>query len=173
MEPRRWEEVAHLYEEARMCPPSERSAYVAEAAAGDDDLRQEVESLLKQDVSRAGVLEQVACDAALLQAPAQRMPATIGPYRIVRMIGEGGMGIVYEAEQEHPRRAVAVKLLRAGVARPELLRPANLIIRPINTRARVWTRQIGRNEDTLVLALQIRNAHARRSRVRRSFSPLR
>ena len=46
----------------------------------------------------------------------------IGRYRIVRMIGEGGMGVVYEAEQDNPRRTVALKLLKAGLARPELLR---------------------------------------------------
>jgi tetratricopeptide (TPR) repeat protein len=122
MEPGRWEEVARLYEEAIQRPPLERGAYLAEATL-DDDLRREVESLLRQDVSRMGVLEQVAQDAALLRAPADQLtPATIGHYRIVRLIGEGGMGIVYEAEQDQPRRAVAVKLLKAGLGSPELLR---------------------------------------------------
>jgi tetratricopeptide (TPR) repeat protein len=46
----------------------------------------------------------------------------IGRYRIVRLIGEGGMGAVYEAEQEQPRRTVALKVIKPGMASPELLR---------------------------------------------------
>ena len=50
--------------------------------------------------------------------PTCPLPANIGPYRVVRMLGEGGMGIVYEAEQESPRRIVALKLLKPGFANP-------------------------------------------------------
>lgn len=50
------------------------------------------------------------------------LPTHIGKYRIVRVIGEGGMGTVYEAEQDSPRRTVALKVIRAGVANARLLR---------------------------------------------------
>jgi tetratricopeptide (TPR) repeat protein/predicted Ser/Thr protein kinase len=46
----------------------------------------------------------------------------IGRYRILRLIGEGGMGVVYEAEQDQPRRTVALKVIKPGLASPELLR---------------------------------------------------
>ena len=49
-------------------------------------------------------------------------PDRIGPYRIVAVMGEGAMGIVYEAEQERPRRRVALKIIRPGVATPAMLR---------------------------------------------------
>lgn len=56
------------------------------------------------------------------QAAARRLPVSIGHYRILRLIGEGGMGAVYEAEQDQPRRTVALKVIKAAWASPELLR---------------------------------------------------
>src|SRR6266536_6563340 len=61
-------------------------------------------------------------DAAEAMRSGSWLPSTIGPYRIVRMIGAGGMGAVYEAEQEHPRRRVALKVIKPGFAGPGLLR---------------------------------------------------
>ena len=49
-------------------------------------------------------------------------PKNIGPYRIVGVIASGGMGVVYEAEQEHPRRVVALKVLKRGLTSPSALR---------------------------------------------------
>src|SRR5881392_3874367 len=46
----------------------------------------------------------------------------IGRYKITRLIGEGGMGAVYEAEQDQPRRTVALKVIKPGLASPALLR---------------------------------------------------
>ncbi len=48
------------------------------------------------------------------------LPASVGPYRVLRVLGEGGMGTVFECEQEQPlRRRVALKLIRAGMASAE------------------------------------------------------
>jgi eukaryotic-like serine/threonine-protein kinase len=58
--------------------------------------------------------------AGVARAPA-RHPAAIGRYRILRLVGEGGMGSVYEAEQEQPRRIVALKVIKPGLAEPDLL----------------------------------------------------
>ena len=55
-------------------------------------------------------------------APNQSYPERIGPYRVLALIGEGAMGIVYEAEQERPRRRVALKIIRPGVSTPTMLR---------------------------------------------------
>ena len=49
-------------------------------------------------------------------------PAVIGHYAILRLIGEGGMGAVYEAEQKHPRRTVALKIIKAGMSDTESIR---------------------------------------------------
>src|SRR5215831_1152755 len=62
-------------------------------------------------------------DARSLQTSATAPGHTvIGRYRILRLIGEGGMGAVYEAEQDHLRRTVALKIIKPGLASPELLR---------------------------------------------------
>ncbi len=54
--------------------------------------------------------------------PGASAPFQVGRYRVVCLIGEGGMGAVYQAEQDHPRRTVALKLIKAGLASPSLLR---------------------------------------------------
>src|SRR5262249_16016080 len=55
-------------------------------------------------------------------AGAPRLPPHLGRYRPIRLLGEGGMGTVYEAEQDSPRRTVALKVVRPGLASPELLK---------------------------------------------------
>ena len=116
------DQIAQLYLAACDRDASRRSAFLAAASDCDEELRREVESLLQQDVSSAGVLERVAQQAAAIVTPDQPMPATIGRYRILSRVGEGGMGIVFEALQDHPHRSVALKVIKAPLASPELLR---------------------------------------------------
>ena len=60
--------------------------------------------------------------ASMVTGIEEPAPARIGRYRILRLLGEGGMGAVYEAEQDLPHRTVALKLIRAGCSSPEMLR---------------------------------------------------
>jgi tetratricopeptide (TPR) repeat protein/tRNA A-37 threonylcarbamoyl transferase component Bud32 len=57
-----------------------------------------------------------------VNSSARHLPSHIGRYRIIRLIGEGGMGAVYQAEQEQPRRTVALKVIKSAWASPELVR---------------------------------------------------
>ena len=116
MESRRWERIAAIYEHVCELPAEERSQYLAQACQGDEELRREVDSLVCQDVSAAGPIERVAAQVER----AWPHPAFIGRYRILRLVGEGGMGAVFEAEQDHPRRTVALKVLKFALAAPEL-----------------------------------------------------
>jgi tetratricopeptide (TPR) repeat protein len=63
-----------------------------------------------------------AAQSVALGKPHRAIPETIGNYRILRLLGQGGMGAVYEAEQDHPRRKVALKVIKTAAASPALLR---------------------------------------------------
>jgi tetratricopeptide (TPR) repeat protein/predicted Ser/Thr protein kinase len=118
MEKQRWERIAEIYQHVCELPFEERGSFLTEVCRGDDDFRREIDSLLCQDVSCDGPLERVAQHVDSTHPH----PASIGGYRILRLIGEGGMGVVYEAEQDHPRRIVALKVLKSALAGPELKR---------------------------------------------------
>ena len=69
-----------------------------------------------------GATSFIAEPRSSLAEDAAPLPPMIGRYRILRLLGEGGMGAVYEAEQESPQRTVALKVIRAGYANSEMLR---------------------------------------------------
>jgi eukaryotic-like serine/threonine-protein kinase len=124
----RWQKIEDLYHSALKQERDRRAAYLAEACAGDASLELEVASLLAESDSGDGFLKEPALDVAATElakssAPAaSARPSAIGRYRILRLLGEGGMGAVYEAEQEEPKRIVALKMLRFGLATPDQLR---------------------------------------------------
>ena len=99
--------------------PQERAAYLEEACAGDPDLRRRVEKMLAAQAQAGGFLEQPAHNPALTvedQAVREAAGTVIGPYKLVEPIGEGGMGLVFVAEQLQPvRRKVALKVIKPGM----------------------------------------------------------
>jgi serine/threonine protein kinase len=115
MTPERWQQVAEAFEAALELNTEQRSAFQAKLSSDDPSLHGEVEALLAEDAVQAKIpLSPIG--AATLAGK------RIGGYQIVRVIGEGGMGVVFEAEQEHPRRIVALKVIKPGFANAELLR---------------------------------------------------
>jgi serine/threonine protein kinase/Flp pilus assembly protein TadD len=102
---------------------TERDRYLDAVCAGDPGLRAEVESLLAA-ASRAGeFLEAPAMEVtADLPLVGERTGASVGPYKLLQPLGEGGMGTVWMAEQSEPvRRKVAVKLIKAGMDSKQVL----------------------------------------------------
>ena len=94
--------------------PVERGAFLDQVCAQDKELRAEVESLLAAPAD-AGELSENPWAATTVADPAGEHK-TIGPYRLIRTLGVGGMGQVWLAEQTEPvRRRVALKLIRAGM----------------------------------------------------------
>jgi eukaryotic-like serine/threonine-protein kinase len=115
-----------VFERVADLPITEIDEAVRAACAGDDDLAALVRDLLNSDAQTAGFMQtSIGADlrARLSQASdanAMRLPRRLGRYRILGVLGEGGMGTVYEAEQDLPRRHVALKVMRAGLLNPEL-----------------------------------------------------
>jgi WD40 repeat protein/predicted Ser/Thr protein kinase len=116
--------VKALFLQALDLVPERRSAFLDEQCAGDAELRAAVEELLRFDAkaqSTPDFLRSPAAEARAILTPAERaVPESIGRYRIVRRLGEGGMGTVYEAVEDDPPRTVALKVMRQGFDSTEL-----------------------------------------------------
>ena len=99
--------------------PSERADYLDQACAGNPRLRREVEDLLAAHDRLGGVNGngRPPGPGATVDGPPTERPGTmIGSYKLLQQIGEGGMGVVYMAEQEKPvRRKVALKIIKPGL----------------------------------------------------------
>ncbi len=96
----------------------ERAAYLRQACAGDPQLRAEIESLLQADQNAGSFLrERDLCPTATADELLPELAGTIiGPYKLMEQIGEGGMGLVFVAEQQQPvRRKVALKVIKPGM----------------------------------------------------------
>ena len=118
-----FDRIRELFLSARALAPDERSEFVANRAEGDASLAAEVLRLLDADQQPAGLLSKSAETLASgLRPKGIAHPQHIGPFRILGVLGRGGMSVVYRGQQETPRREVAVKVLQAGLSNPEMLR---------------------------------------------------
>ncbi len=115
MRPDQWDRVQELLDLASELPESERPGLLNRECPDDVVVRSEVASLLGFGVDDA-FLAHDRLEPVLAEAVSEGPPTRILNYRINRVLGEGGMGIVYEAEQEEPvRRTVAIKLIKLGM----------------------------------------------------------
>jgi serine/threonine protein kinase/Tol biopolymer transport system component len=121
MKPARWQQIERLYNQALEIEAKERSAFLRESCAGDDDLRRDLEQLLAEEPQTFDFLEKPA-----LREIAREFAATekrswlgrqIGNYQFLSLIGAGGMGEVYRARDTELKRDVAIKVLPDAFSR--------------------------------------------------------
>jgi eukaryotic-like serine/threonine-protein kinase len=110
-----WCDVKAVLARILEAPAEERPALIEQLCASDPGLRQPVEALLKLEERADSLFDSAVAPGAVLHRE-DAPPAAIGPYRIVRELGRGGMGVVYLGEREDGeyRRQVAIKLITAG-----------------------------------------------------------
>src|SRR5579862_3585313 len=95
--PERLSDVERVYHAARSQDPSARAAFLADVCAGNEALRQEVESLLASEAAAAGFMSAPAFASGMLGPSASFVGRQLGPYVIQSPLGAGGMGEVYRA----------------------------------------------------------------------------
>lgn len=124
----RHQQAKEIFLDASELDEPAREEFLVRACGADADLRAEVDFLL-----RGHDRPKLLVDEPLLHSPrltpflaeaaeAEKLPAWIGKYRILRRVGEGGMGVVLEAEQANPKRRVALKMVRPGFFSPRMQR---------------------------------------------------
>ena len=125
-----FDRVKEAVAQLRATPADQREAVLRRVCGDDAALRDEVLSLLAIGEEQPTYLERPAVEAVrLLEAVAPEggeglagLPERIGGYRVLRRLGAGGMGAVFEAEQDHPRRRVALKMVRPGLVTRDVLK---------------------------------------------------
>ncbi len=103
---------------------AELMTYLDAACGGNKEIRSRVEDLLRAHHNAGKFLGGSASAGETTDAPASEEPerSLIGPYKLLQTLGEGGMGIVYMAEQQEPvRRRVALKVIKPGMVSPQVI----------------------------------------------------
>jgi serine/threonine protein kinase/tetratricopeptide (TPR) repeat protein len=112
----RWEKIQQLFHDAADLPVAEQQEFLSTACGGDNTLIADVMTLLREDLRSDSFINcsvtQVARDVMVDSSPELLIPKELGPYKVKKVLGEGGMGVVYLAEREDLKSLVAIKVLR-------------------------------------------------------------
>jgi tetratricopeptide (TPR) repeat protein len=180
----RWRQIEAILDQALEVPQEGRGSLLDEVCAGDPGLRADVEALLAMDAAAGGFLELPAGEYApvlLAEAAGAEEPEDdlsgrqLGPYRLLREIGSGGMGTVYEAEDARLGRRVAVKVLPAGYSRDP--KAKERFLREARAASTVdhpnlcTVHDVGESDDRIYIVLSLYEGETLRERLRRGPLP--
>ena len=120
MDNERKQRLGEVIAQAEAMPPAERDAFIREACAGDSEMEAEVRSLLEAVAGATGFLSSptyhTGAEETIAAQVREAVGTTIGRYRLLQEIGEGGFGVVFLAEQREPvNRRVAIKIIKLGM----------------------------------------------------------
>src|SRR5215210_5410470 len=179
----RWRQIETILDQALDLPSEKRSLLLDEVCADDPSLRAEVEALLAADAGAGGFLVTPAgeYDADLLADAVEEIEPDLagqqmGPYRLLREIGGGSMGTVYEAEDARLGRRVAIKLLPPEYSRDR--RAKERFLREARAAATVdhpnlcTIHDVGESDGRLYIVLSFYEGETLRERIRRGPLPI-
>jgi len=188
--PERWAEIERFYHAALEQEAETRAAFLRDACAGDDQLREEVESLLRYrdragdfiDVPAAtGLGAQVSALASTVRqlhepsVPGRFVGRRFGPYDLTTLIAAGGMGEVYRAVDRRLDRTVAIKILPAHLARDperrERFRRESKILSAVNHAHICALYDIGAEDDVQYLVMEHLEGETLEARLERGPVP--
>ena len=114
----RWTRKPYLLPPLRFVRAQPGAHFLDEACGGDVPLRSRLEALLSSHENAGSFLQEPAAPVSptIDQPPLERLGTHIGPYHLLKKLGDGGMGVVFLAEQQEPvQRQVALKIIRPGM----------------------------------------------------------
>jgi serine/threonine protein kinase/Tfp pilus assembly protein PilF len=171
-----WENLKEIFHSAVMLPTNERAAYLDEACNGDLSLRRRVEELLRSHEETRNFVDTPAYQAAaemLTEGLELEAGSTVAHYRVLSLLGEGGMGRVYLAEDTKLHRKVSLKFLSADVTKDhERLRRFEQEARAasaLNQPNIITIHEIGEEDGHQFIAIEFIDGQTLRERLR---SPL-
>jgi eukaryotic-like serine/threonine-protein kinase len=186
MTPQEYERLTELFHGALEIAPDERAAFLDQVSDGDADLRRELESLLAAHEQRAAYTEKPPEDIAAgymaqqcgesASVPSLAPNTRLGRYEIRSLLGKGGMGEVYLAEDMRLRRKVALKILPAAVAaNQDRMRRFELeatAAAALNHPYIAHIYEIGESENAHFIAIEHIDGETLRDKIHRDKAPL-
>jgi serine/threonine protein kinase len=175
MNSQRWREIDQIFQAAVEQPPELRASFLDETCSGDEALRREVEALISSDEQNWSFIDSPAFEVAAPILSQTHLVLDIGQhlayYEVVELVGKGGMGEVYLAEDTRLGRKVALKLLSADLTRNAslvaLFQQEARAASSLNHPNILTIHEIGKVDDRQFIATEFIEGETLRQKIRR------